>query len=185
MKPLIFVLLFFCITTFSYSQHSLGIRAGMGINDQENPREHIIFLVPSLELRYTFQKSEKVSYVTGLGLSYQYFLSPFVDMNDPSVGFRDSYLQLRIPVQYRYFFKNWWYVGGGLNNIIAINSGEYEPLYDGKYPNRSFLLEAVGATGVQLKIWKISWQLGLFAELPINNREYFNLGVETGLYYRF
>ena len=88
--------------------------------------------------------------------------------------------------------NQWFYFSGGLNGKVKLTSSishsssgasSYDPIIHNR--GSSILLALIGNTGIQFTIWKFTYRLGIFTELPIIHRKCVNIGLDTGLLFNF
>jgi len=174
------VFLLFSILGFS-QKHSIGLNIIPSLTDlnEVSPTYRIIPLNPNFEISYIFQKTDKTSIVSGIGFAYQFFYSDYTDFDGRL--HLDYYGNIAVPVEFRYNPVKWFYLGIGINNKIVVRSNGYVS----EFPDYSYMFETTGSTGVQFDFKRFTYRLGLYTEVPLIHREYFNFGFETGLYYNF
>jgi hypothetical protein len=195
MKKIFVTISFICIASFAFSQNrAFGVSFSSGKGFLENSESHVLPVRPTvsdIELTYMRYETEKISWHTGLGVTFQTFYSQYQDLSAPQ--YLDQAIHLEIPYHFNYHPTKWFYVGAGLNSKFRISTATF-PLYndyqigpeiqDINIGGRNLLLEGVINTGLQYDINNTIFRLGGVYEKPFNNNEYSNLGFEASVLFK-
>lgn len=186
--------LFICLSIPTFAQQrSLGVSFSTAvgfINLAETNTRKAFPLVPDVELSYIRYETKKISWKTGLGLSLHTFHNQYENVVDET-QYMDKVMHLTIPYHLNYHPKPWIYVGGGINTNLKIQAVTYAsypnniygPSMENRQPGRDVLIEGLINGGLEFNVKNIKGRIGAFYEMPINNREYFNIGSELSLLY--
>ena len=193
MKNQVFIFLFMLFSVFSIGQQSIGTQYSTSISflggDRYNGR--VLPSLHTLEVNYQRQNSKKTALKLGLGITGQLFYSDYVNSFNEDLSYSDWNRYGKITGLYCYFPTKYIYAEAGLNTKIKLDSWT-SPTFGYSWSDsidhnsgRAFLAEAIIGTGLQVNIWRFALHLGSFMEIPLNNREYVNLGIDAGLSFNF
>lgn len=191
MKNQLLIFFFLLSSVFAMGQ-SIGahIGAGGGFLGLHKNGGYILPLLPNVGVDYLHKRSKKTALKFGFSITGQLFYSEYINEFDPDLSYVDWNNYGIVTASYYYFPVKYIYTGIGLNAKVKYRSATYQPSYSSETitdhdTRRPFIAEAMLETGLQANIWRFTLRLGSFMEIPLNNREYINLGLNTGIFYNF
>ena len=193
MRKIILTTFFLCTVIFVFGQERhLGLSLSMAKGFLENNENSILKVKPTvseIELSYVRYETEKISWRTGIGVAFHTFYSDYHN-EVAAPQHLDQIIHLKIPYHLNYHLTKWFYVGGGINTNFKLQNTTFPLYYDYQIgprveeinsAGRGFLVEGVINTGFEYELENTKIRLGGFYEMPLNSKEYFNVGAEASV----
>jgi hypothetical protein len=169
----------------------VGLRTIGGLNNQFSQGLGGAHFGLNLEYSRSF-KNKQHFWASGIGVNLSILKSQLTeeefgqDLGDNILV--DNAFYASIPIHYIYQPFSWLYLRSGFNNQFVVrNATTYNGAEDWRewLPDyRRYIFETHAALGFSLPIWRMKITLETYMSYPIFTNEYFQLGLNLGIYYK-